>query len=389
MRGQITKHPPHYRCSATAVSRAFTEPQRLASTRSPPVSAPGFAPYVRGMRHLALTLSFSVLALLALAPPAAAAWTWPLRGEVITPYRNGDDPYAGGQHRGIDIAGGVGDPVVAAVGGEVRFAGTVGSSGVTVSIRTGDGYDTSYLHLSALEVRVGARVSAGERIGAVGTTGRRSATAPHLHFGVRDAGSRHAYHDPLGFLPPAPPTSPAPEPPSPAPAPMPEPSPPRPAPVPTPVGAPARRPAPRSAPRPHLAPHPSPRPHLAPQPSPHPHLAPRLSRRPVLAPHPSPHLHLAPRSSPHPDIAPRPSPHAHLAPRSSPRSFLASRPSPHAGAGSAPPEDDAPALHIGRLLACAGLLLAAAVLGVTEDGRRAATRTRNRLLAALPVAGRR
>ena len=52
---------------------------------------------------------------------------------------------------------------MAAAGGEVRFAGTAGSSGLTVSVRTGDGFDTSYLHLSSLAVRAGARVSAGER----------------------------------------------------------------------------------------------------------------------------------------------------------------------------------------------------------------------------------
>src|SRR4051794_13498000 len=135
----------------------------------------------------------------AVEPAAAAAgWRWPLAGQVITPYRNGDDPYAAGQHRGIDIAGRVGDPVVAAVGGRVGFAGRAGSSGLTVTVRTADGrYDTSYLHLSSLSVRRGDTVAGGRRIGAVGTTGRRSAEHPHLHFGVRDAGTRHAYHDPL------------------------------------------------------------------------------------------------------------------------------------------------------------------------------------------------
>ena len=112
-------------------------------------------------------LLFTLTAFLLLSTPAQASWSWPVRGDVITPYRNGDDPYAGGQHRGIDIAAAVGTPVVAAAGGEVRFAGTAGSSGLTVSVRTGDGFDTSYLHLSALAVRAGARVSAGERLGAV------------------------------------------------------------------------------------------------------------------------------------------------------------------------------------------------------------------------------
>ena len=89
---------------------------------------------------------------------------------------------------------------VAAAGGDVRFAGTAGSSGLTISIRT----ERRLRHLVppplvARRCAPGRSVSAGERIGAVGTTGTRSATAPHLHFGVRDAGNRHGYHDPLGL----------------------------------------------------------------------------------------------------------------------------------------------------------------------------------------------
>src|SRR5215210_5222195 len=125
------------------------------------------------MRRL-LLLTMTVF--LVLVSPADAAWIWPVNGRVITPYRNGTDPYASGQHRGIDVAAPVGTPVRAAAGGEVRFAGTAGSSGLTISIRTGDGYDTSYLHLSSLSARAGTRVSAGDRIGAVGTTGTRSAS---------------------------------------------------------------------------------------------------------------------------------------------------------------------------------------------------------------------
>ena len=196
------------------------------------------------MRRLLLTFT----AFLVFAPPAHASWSWPVQGEVITQYRNGADPYAGGQHRGIDIAAAAGTPVVAAAGGEVRFAGTAGSSGLTVSVRTADGFDTSYLHLSSFAVRAGARVSAGERVGAVGTTGTRSAVQPHLHFGVREAGTRHAYVDPLSMLPPA--TAPPPsEAPRPVPAPAPAPLSPTPAPVPEPAprGAPRPAPVPRSA----------------------------------------------------------------------------------------------------------------------------------------------
>ena len=164
------------------------------------------------MTRFAIATVLVAAALLAAAPPAVAAWSWPLAGEVITPYRNGDDPYAAGQHRGIDIAGPAGAPVVAAVPGLVRFAGTAGSSGRTVSVRSEDGgFDVSYLHLSSIAVHRGDQVRAGALIGAVGTTGVRSAERAHLHFGVREAGSRPAYLDPLTLLPP--PAAPAPRPP--------------------------------------------------------------------------------------------------------------------------------------------------------------------------------
>jgi murein DD-endopeptidase MepM/ murein hydrolase activator NlpD len=138
------------------------------------------------------------------APAVADTWRWPVRGDVLTDFADADGPYADGQHRGIDVAAPPGTPIVAAVGGHVRFAGLVGSSGLTVSVRTADGrFDTSYLHLSTASVRSGQAVAAGDRIGAVGTTGRPSAATPHLHFGIRNAGTRR-YRDPLDFLPPLP-----------------------------------------------------------------------------------------------------------------------------------------------------------------------------------------
>src|SRR4051794_5826123 len=146
----------------------------------------------------------------------AGGWTWPIRGPVITPYRNADDPYAAGQHRGVDIAAPVGSRVVAAASGTVTFAGVVGSAGLVVSERTADGrFDLSYLHLSGVAVRRGQSLDEGTVVGAVGTSGSRSVDAPHLHFGVREAGRRSAYRDPLDFLSPpfaSGPRSPAPSP---------------------------------------------------------------------------------------------------------------------------------------------------------------------------------
>jgi hypothetical protein len=160
------------------------------------------------MRSLTLVATFIACLLLPPAAGAASSWRWPVEGPVITPYRNGDDPYAGGQHRGIDIAAPVGTRVVAAAAGTVTFAGTAGSSGLTVAIRTDDGgFDTAYLHLASAAVHRGDHLTAGDELGTVGTSGRRSAAESHLHFGVREAGSRFAYRDPLDFLPVAPPAS--------------------------------------------------------------------------------------------------------------------------------------------------------------------------------------
>ncbi len=329
-----------------------------------------------------LVFTAVLVTLLIVAPPAHASWTWPLRGEVITNYRNGDDPYAAGQHRGIDIAGEVGEPVVAAAGGEVRFAGTVGTSGLTVSVRTADGFDTSYLHLSATSVRAGERVLAGERLGAVGTTGTRSATEPHLHFGVREAGSEHAYRDPLDFLPP--PLAAPRQAPDPTHAPSPEPVPPAPAPEPAPapgdrrvpaggrVPAPAARPRPdgrrlpRGAPTPRRAPvpHGTPVPHRAPVP----HMAPGPQKAPVPHPGKAPRGRRPIRGRPWPTAAHSVSAHRMRRPTGFRRGLGTVR----RQAGVRRPRLQYRARARSRMLiACAGLLLAAALVGGTDDGRTA------------------
>ena len=65
------------------------------------------------MRRLLLAATVAAL----LVVPGAAAWTWPVDGPVVRPFSLGDDPYAGGQHRGVVIAGDVGAAVCAPVTG--------------------------------------------------------------------------------------------------------------------------------------------------------------------------------------------------------------------------------------------------------------------------------
>src|SRR5581483_7724445 len=70
----------------------------------------------------------ALLVLLAalLAAPAASAWSWPVEGRVLAPFVfDPANPYAAGQHRGVDVAGSVGDPVRAPAAGTVSFAGAV------------------------------------------------------------------------------------------------------------------------------------------------------------------------------------------------------------------------------------------------------------------------
>jgi hypothetical protein len=121
-------------------------------------------------------------------------------GEVVTPYRNGSDRYAAGQHRGLDIAAPAGSPVRAIVDGRVSFSGKLPDGGQAVTVRTSDGsYLISFLHLSSRGLARGAAVETGALIGASGTTGKRSIEQPHLHLSVRRASDR-AYLDPMTLL---------------------------------------------------------------------------------------------------------------------------------------------------------------------------------------------
>jgi hypothetical protein len=171
-----------------------------------------------------VALAAAVMVFVFCPTPRAAAdggWTWPVQGRVLTLYSNDNArPYAGGMHRGIDVAAEVGTTVVAARAGTVTHAGVVGSSGLVVAVRTAEGrYVTSYLHLSAAAVKKGDAVEAGSRIGATGTSGRPSVAEPHLHFGVRLADADDQYVDPLSLLPPLP--GPAAAPAAPVPVPVP------------------------------------------------------------------------------------------------------------------------------------------------------------------------
>ena len=142
-------------------------------------------------------------ALLVLAvPPAASGWTWPVDGPVLRPFSFGSDPYAAGQHRGIDIGAPSGTPVRAAAGGVVSFAGTVPNGGKTVTIQTSTGYAVTLVHLGSIRVLRGTAIDEGTTVGTVGPSGVPDISEPYVYLGIRVASDDQGYLDPLRFLPP-------------------------------------------------------------------------------------------------------------------------------------------------------------------------------------------
>ncbi len=85
-------------------------------------------------------------------------------------------------HAGIDISGDTGDPIYASADGTVISAEYSSSHGNNVLISHSNGIRTHYSHMSKILAKVGAKVSKGDIIGELGSTGR--STGPHLHYEV-------------------------------------------------------------------------------------------------------------------------------------------------------------------------------------------------------------
>ena len=148
----------------------------------------------------ARAIAFAVaLTLGAPVPAQAGEWRWPVSGPLLGRFHYGPDPFRAGQRRGIEIGAPAGALVRSACAGRVVFAGAPPHAGRTVSVVCG-GLVATYLHLAAITVRAGARVSQGDRLGAVGATGLAPGAGPRLYLGARRRGRRLAYVDPLTLL---------------------------------------------------------------------------------------------------------------------------------------------------------------------------------------------
>jgi murein DD-endopeptidase MepM/ murein hydrolase activator NlpD len=110
---------------------------------------------------------------------------WPTRGWVTSDFGTRLDPYSADRqmHEGLDVATPHGQPVQSPSDGVVVFNGVEGGYGKVLVIDHGYGVKTRYGHLSEVLVRLGDRVRRGDKVAAVGNTGK--STGPHLHYEVR------------------------------------------------------------------------------------------------------------------------------------------------------------------------------------------------------------
>ena len=126
--------------------------------------------------------------------PARAAdagvinWGWPATGQITQGFNNNT--------KGIDIAGNLGDPVIAAADGKVMYSGNgVRGLGNLIIVNHQNGFITAYAHNRALLVKTGQDVKRGAKIAEIGQS---DATSPRLHFEIRRQGTPV---DPMQYLP--------------------------------------------------------------------------------------------------------------------------------------------------------------------------------------------
>ena len=103
-------------------------------------------------------------------------------------YRVAPTTGASTYHGGLDIGASMGASIVSAGAGDVIYAGMNGGYGNCVMVDHGNGIVTVYAHMSSIGVSYGQYVTAGQYVGAVGSTG--VSTGPHCHFEIRINGGQ-------------------------------------------------------------------------------------------------------------------------------------------------------------------------------------------------------
>lgn len=123
------------------------------------------------------------------AEVGTGVFAWPASGNISQGFH--------GYHPGVDIAGWLGAPVLAADAGYVAYSGWDGTGyGLSVVIDHGNGFQTLYAHLQTSYVEPGTSITKGQQIAEMGSSG--NSTGPHLHLEIRQG---TVQRNPYGFLP--------------------------------------------------------------------------------------------------------------------------------------------------------------------------------------------
>ncbi|MFO8069145.1 MAG: peptidoglycan DD-metalloendopeptidase family protein [Alkalibacterium sp.] len=170
------------KAEAEARAEAAAEQREAARQEAAAVAATAAA---QAQKEQAATPSNNTSASVA---PTSSGWIRPASGYISSPFGYRTHPVTGQSlsfHSGVDIAGS--GSIRASRAGTVTAASYSGSYGYRVIVDHGDGYSTLYAHMQpGLSVSTGRRVSQGQQLGIMGTTGR--STGVHLHFEVRKSG---------------------------------------------------------------------------------------------------------------------------------------------------------------------------------------------------------
>ncbi|MFF3144252.1 M23 family metallopeptidase, partial [Streptomyces sp. NPDC057927] len=137
------------------------------------------------------------------AAKKAASWVKPVAGYTLSASYNQGGAMWAHKHSGQDFAVPVGTPVKAAHSGTVVKAGPNGGGdgpayGNAIVIKHANGTYSQYAHLSKVNVKIGEKVTTGEKIALSGSTG--NSTGPHLHFEIRTTPNYGSAINPVVFL---------------------------------------------------------------------------------------------------------------------------------------------------------------------------------------------
>jgi murein DD-endopeptidase MepM/ murein hydrolase activator NlpD len=163
----------------TIAPKRYREQQLKVAPDRVDLSPEDLARHERERAHQA-----AVMATFSEPPPQSMQMRVPVPGRRSSSFglRRVFNGQARNPHSGMDIAAPTGTPVLAPLAGRVIDTGDYFFNGSTVWLDHGGGLLTMVCHLSAIDVKVGDRLNAGQRYGAVGATGR--VTGPHLHWSV-------------------------------------------------------------------------------------------------------------------------------------------------------------------------------------------------------------